>query len=103
MLFYGHWQRKFGSDPHIIGRTITIDGKPREIIGMLPQAFEFADRMPSVILPFQLDRSKVGLGNFSFQAMARLKAGATIERASADIARMIPIVMRGSRHPTEPA
>ena len=42
--------------------------------------------------PFQFDRSKVFLGNFSYQAIARLKPGVTLAQANADVARMIPIV-----------
>src|SRR6267142_346694 len=42
MLSYGYWQRKFGGDPNIAGRGITVDGKPREIIGVLPRTFNLA-------------------------------------------------------------
>jgi hypothetical protein len=36
MLLYGYWQRKFGGDPGVIGRSVRVDGKPREIIGVMP-------------------------------------------------------------------
>jgi hypothetical protein len=41
MLSYGYWQRKFGSNPGAVGRMITLDGKPRQIIGVLPKGFQF--------------------------------------------------------------
>ncbi len=93
MLAHGYWQRKFGGDPSVIGRGITIDGRPREIIGVLPASFRFLNNNPQIVLPFRFDRAKVFVGNFSYQAVARLKPGATIEQANADIARMLPMVM----------
>ena len=92
MLSYGYWQRKFGGDPNIAGRGITVDGKPREIIGVLPRTFNLGGRTPSILLPFQFDRGKLRLGNFSYQSVARLKPGATLAQASGDIVRMMPIV-----------
>jgi predicted permease len=95
LLGYGYWRKKFGGDLSALGRNITIDGESRQIIGVLPEDFHFLDRRdPAVVLPFQWDRGKMHLGNFSYQGVARLKPGVTIEQASADVARMLPIVMR---------
>jgi putative ABC transport system permease protein len=95
LLTHGYWQRKLGSDPGILGRSLIVDGTPREIIGVLPARFEFnlLNSAPQVVLPFQLDRAKVFIGNFSYQALARLKPGATIAQANADVARMLPLVL----------
>jgi len=92
ILTYGYWQRKFGGDPSAIGRRIVADGTAREIIGVMPQSFRFLDDKPELIFPFQFERAKVFLGNFSYQGIARLKPGVTLAQASADVARMIPIV-----------
>jgi predicted permease len=93
MITYGFWKKKFGGSSSVIGQSITLDGKPREIIGVLPQRFHFLDwNDPAVILPLKWDRNKTFLGNFSFEGIARLKPGVTMEQASADIARMLPIV-----------
>jgi predicted permease len=95
VLTYGYWRKKFAASNSAIGQSITIDGKPREIIGVLPQSFHFLDwKDPAVILPLKWDRNKLFLGNFSYDALARLKPGVTMEQASADLARMIPIVAR---------
>ncbi len=95
MLTYGYWRRKFGGDASAIGRNLIVDGKSRQIIGVLPQRFHFLDRDdPALITPFQFDRSKVNLGNFSYDGLARLKPGVTLEQVNADVARMLPIVMR---------
>jgi len=50
MLAYGYWQRRFGGDPLIVGRTMTIESKPHTVIGVMPQAFGFQGN-PELILP----------------------------------------------------
>src|SRR5580700_9529838 len=95
LLAYGYWRQKFGGATSVIGRSITVDGKPREIIGVLPQGFHFLDYEDvSLVVPFKWNRSKTKLGNFSYEAMARLKPGVTMAQASADVARMLPIANR---------
>ena len=96
LLSYAYWRRKFGGDSSVIGRSITVDGKPRMIIGVLPQGFQFLDDPDdlALFLPFQWDRSKTKLGNFSYEALARLKPGVTMAQASADMARLLPVAIR---------
>ncbi|MGB7190878.1 MAG: ABC transporter permease [Acidobacteriaceae bacterium] len=101
LLSYGYWQKKFGGSRSVIGQTITADGKPREIIGVLPKGFHFLnwdDR--ALFLPMQWDRSKVKLGNFSYEGLARLKPGVTMQQASADLQRLIPVAIHS--FPTPP-
>lgn len=100
VLTYGYWRRKFGGDASVIGKAIILDGKQRQIIGVMPQRFHFLDRSdPAVITPFQFDRQKTNLGNFSYDGVARLKPGVTIERVNTDMERMLPIVMRSFEAP----
>jgi len=100
MLSNGYWRTKFGGDRSVIGRNITLDGKPREIIGVLPQGFRFLDQPdPALILPLKFDRAKTFIGNFSYQGIARLKPGVTLAQANADVARMLPIVNRSFAAP----
>ncbi len=94
MLAYGYWQRKFGGDPGAVGRQLMVDGKPREIVGVMPQTFRFLDEKAELILPMRFDRAKQHLGNFSFRAIARLRPGVTLTQANTDVARMIPMVNR---------
>jgi len=94
LLSYSYWQQKFGGSPSAIGRSIMVSAKPREIIGVLPRDFHFLDEKdPALILPMQWDRSKTKLGNFSYQAIARLKPGTTLAQANADQARLLPIAI----------
>jgi predicted permease len=94
MLTYGYWQRKFGGDPGVLGRRMILDGEAREVIGIMPREFRFISRDVSLILPFQLDRNKTFIGNFSFQGIARLKPGVKIAQANADVARMLPLMLQ---------
>ena len=91
LLTHGYWQRRFGGDRNVLGRTITIDSKPRAVIGVMPDGFRFLDADTDVILPQRFDRARLFLGNFSFTGIARLKPGVTIEQANADVARILPI------------
>jgi len=93
VLMYGYWQRKFGGDPAVIGRSIMVDGKSREVIGVMPRRFHFVDADdPALMIPFQFDRAKLKLGNFSYNGIGRLKPGMTIEQAHQDLARLVPVV-----------
>ena len=94
LLSHAYWQRKFGGDQSIIGRSITVDGTAREVIGVLPRNFTFLDNYDAAIfLPMQIDRSKTKLGNFSFRGIARMKPGVTLKQANADIDRLLPIAI----------
>jgi hypothetical protein len=66
VLTYGYWQRRFGGGRDIVGQMVTIDGKPHEVIGVLPASFRFLDTDPAVVLPFRLNRADPALGNFSY-------------------------------------
>jgi predicted permease len=92
ILTHGYWQRRFGGEASAIGRRLLVDGKAREIIGVMPQHFRFLEEKPSLILPMRFNRGKTFLGNFSYHPLARLKTGVTIPQANADVGRMIPMV-----------
>jgi predicted permease len=95
LLSYDYWQKRFGGASSAMGRSITVDGKTREIIGVLPRGFHFLDREDvALVIPFQWDRGKTNLGNFSYEALARLKPGVTMTQASTDIARLLPVALR---------
>ncbi len=90
ILTHGYWQRHFGSDKTMVGRTLTADAQVRTIIGVMPASFHFQND-PDLILPQRFDRSKLFLGSFGFQGVARLKPGVTMQQANADLARMLGI------------
>ena len=92
LLSHAYWERKFGSDPAIVGKSVVVDGKPREIIGVLPAGFRFLDRNPQLVLPFRFNRAELYAANFSYRGVARLKPGTTLEQANADVARLLPVI-----------
>ncbi|MBZ5676870.1 MAG: ABC transporter permease [Acidobacteriia bacterium] len=94
MLMYGYWQRAFGGDKSVVGRSLNIDSKPRTVIGIMPQNFRFLNNDAELILPQQFDRNKVFLGNFGYQGIARLKPGVTLQQANADVGRMLGIWLK---------
>lgn len=95
MLSYAYWQKKYGGARSAVGSTINMDGTARQVIGVLPRNFQFLDYNDvQLVTPMQWDRSKTKLGNFSYESLARLKPGVTMEQASTDIGRLIPITVR---------
>jgi putative ABC transport system permease protein len=93
MLSYGYWQRRFGGDRSIVGRNITVDARPREVVGVMHKGFRLVDTDFDVMVPLAFDRRNLILAGFGFQGVARVKPGVTIDEANADLTRMIPIWM----------
>ncbi len=90
ILSYGYWQRRFGGDRQVIGRNITVDSQSREIVGVMPKGFRFVDSDFDLTTPLAFNRGKVILAGFGFHGIARLKPGATIAEANADLNRLLP-------------
>ncbi len=93
MLSYGYWQRRFGGDRSAIGRNITVDSRPREIVGVMPQEFKLVNQEFDLIAPLAFDRGRQILAGFGFQGIGRLKPGVAIAQANADITRLLPVWM----------
>ena len=91
MLTDDYWRSRFAGDASVIGRHLTVGGRPREVIGVLPRGFRFLNQKPALLLPLKFAPSSLILGYFNYQAVARLKPGVTLVEAQTDIARMLPI------------
>jgi putative ABC transport system permease protein len=105
ILSHGLWQRRFGGDPGILGKTIHIDGVGHMVIGVMPPGFRFNESPADVWAPLGLDPAKsylaAGFGVFC-KVPARLKAGVTPEQAREDLKLTIgqlqqkfPVVITG--------
>jgi predicted permease len=81
VLSSGLWQRRFGSDPAVIGKTLALGGEPYTIIGVLSPGFSF-DPPSDVYMPFQADPNSTNQGHF-FRVAARLKPGISPSAANA--------------------
>ena len=93
MLSYGYWQRRFGGDPFVVGRNITVDAVTKEIVGVMPRGFRLIDQDFDLLVPLAFDRNNQKLAGFGFDGIGRLKPGITLAQANADIARLIPVWM----------
>jgi predicted permease len=91
MLTFGYWQRRYGGDATVIGRRITVNARPRTIVGVMPDKFRFLDYDVDLILPDQPDRKKLHLGGFAYRGLGRLRPGVTVAQANADFARLVPV------------
>lgn len=85
----GYWRRRMGADPNAVGQAVIVDGRPREVIAIMPAEFLFLDLPNDLILPL---RFKPGENpqNFSYQGIARLKPGLSMAQANSDLGRLIP-------------
>jgi predicted permease len=91
VVSHAYWQRQF-SGGDVLGRTLVVDGQPRQIIGVLPSSFTFFDYPAEIFYPLQLRRSEAVFPSFDGRGLARLRPAVTLDQANADIARMIPIL-----------
>jgi predicted permease len=84
ILGHGLWERRFGAKPEIIGQTITINDRPRTVIGVMPPEFKFPE-ISELWLPLALDGFRVRRTDYSLACVARLKPGVMLAQAQADM------------------
>ena len=85
VLAYGFWRRRFGGDPQVIGKRITLSGERYEIIGVVgPNLKIEINEPPDVYVPFQLDPDRDDNGHY-FTVIGRLKPGVTLAAANAQL------------------
>jgi predicted permease len=99
VLMDGLWRRQFQSDPGILGKTITLNGFPYTVIGVMPQSFHlphiqtFASvdtnrpQPVQALLPmaFSKDQLQQAMGDFDYFGLGRLKPGVSVAQANAEI------------------
>ena len=96
ILAHSLWQARFGNDPQIVGRKITLNGVPHEVVGVLPAAFEFPDATIELWAPLAISLAPTPptRSNHSLEVFARLKPGVTIEAARADMDRVGAVLQK---------
>jgi predicted permease len=95
ILSYGFWQRRFGGDPGVIGKTLILSGNNFEIVGVMPAEFSLTKEVmltvnaiekADILLPLPMSESaRANRGNEDFNIFARLKPGVTVAQAQADM------------------
>ena len=75
MLSYGYWQRRFGGDPGVVGRTITVNSQSRVIAGVMPRGFKIVNYDFDLLVPLAFDPTHEMLAGFAYRGIARLRPG----------------------------
>ena len=89
VISHGFWQRRFGGDPGVIGRTVTLGGGPAAIVGVLQSGFVHPDpkieSAPDVFALLDPDENMSSRSGRYVRAIGRLEAGVSLEQASSEI------------------
>ncbi|MCY1022684.1 ABC transporter permease [Pyxidicoccus sp. MSG2] len=88
VLSHGLWTRKFGADPAMLGRSLTLDGVPHTVVGIMPPSFTFPGEQMDVWVPLSnIPESGIPRTRFNrfLNVVVRLKPGVTLETASAEL------------------
>jgi putative ABC transport system permease protein len=92
ILTHGLWTSHFGADPTIVGRDIRLNGEPHRVTGVLPADFELPGADVALLVPFSFTPQQMsdnGRGNEFSQMIARLRPGATIDQANAQMTAIV--------------
>jgi putative ABC transport system permease protein len=85
MVSHALWQRRFGSDPGLVGRTLTINGEPTTVVGIMPRGFEVFGQSADAFLPIRFTAASREFGGRSLVGIGRLKRGVTRDQAQAEM------------------
>jgi predicted permease len=101
LLSHGFWQRRFASDPAVVGRKLRLNNKPVMVVGVLPASFDFASVFApgtpvDLFIPWPLTDETNRYGN-TMKTIGRLRPGATAQSAQAEFTLLAKQI--GSQHP----
>lgn len=83
LMFYGVWRSRFGGNPNVVGKIVSLDGQPVTIIGVLPPDFEMPTlSTPDLLLPSQLNEA-TNRNGVLLRSFGRLKPGVTVQQGQA--------------------
>ncbi|NIN11719.1 MAG: FtsX-like permease family protein [Gemmatimonadales bacterium] len=92
VLSDGFWRRRFGNDSTVIGRSVTLGGRPTTIVGVLPPGFDFlvhsslgSPQGVDIWQPYQVDLANGSRGDHSLAVLARIRDGISFEQAKAEL------------------
>jgi predicted permease len=101
VLSHALWQSRFAADPSIVGRLITIDGAPREVIGVMPPEFGFPSTRMQIWLPARFDPANKGeyWEHGWMLLVARMRPGATLPQAQGELRTLISRIVTTAPFP----
>lgn len=85
VLSHGFWQRRFGGDPQIVGRTIRLNSENCTVIGVMPKGFDFPNSEVAAWAPMRGNLAAAGRNTHAYQAIARLKPGVALQQAQTEM------------------
>ena len=90
LLSHALWRNRFGGSPAVLGSSVTLDGAPCTVVGVMPASFRFPDRSAELWMPMAFAPGDVldTRGNYFLNVVGRLRAGVSLERARADLDRI---------------
>jgi putative ABC transport system permease protein len=99
LLTYGLWQRSFGGARDVLGKSLTLDGVPHTVIGVLAPGFRFPRLRVEALVPLALDEAQQAKRDaiMIMPVVARLKDGVTVAQAQAEIQAMLEQIKKA--HP----
>ena len=90
LISYGLWQRRYGADPGVVGKSIDVDSSPYTVVGVLPRGFHYPGEtdlwMPMGVGEKFLDGVHMVERNHAMDVVGRLQPGMTLDRAAAETA-----------------
>ena len=111
VLAYWFWESNLGADPAVIGKTLTVNGKPTTIVGVAPKAFAgttygsrpafFATLAMGPVIGTEIERQIDNRRAYFIYLFARLAPGATIEQARAQVNAVYQPIIRGVEAPLQ--
>lgn len=85
LVAHGLWQRRFGGDPRLLGRSLTLDGQGHTVIGIMPPGFSLPNNDAELWAPLSLDSASADRSNHFLRVLGRIRPHVSLEQAEAEL------------------
>ena len=101
LLSYALWQRRFGGDPGIVGKSLTLNGESYVVVGVMPARFQFPSSDDQAWVPIAFTQQEAGnRGRHYLQVLARLKPGVSLDQAQSEMNTIAARLQHSTRNRT---
>jgi putative ABC transport system permease protein len=94
------WQRRFGSDPKILGKDVRVEGAPRTVVGVMPRGFRVPIEGAELWIPYAIEANKPDALSNSLRVLGRLKPNVTLQQAQTELNGIERRIEEEQRQPT---